>query len=319
MTRSFTRRLAPLALGTLGTIALSTALSGCGGPPTDSGEAVVVPEPNAAIPTAGAPAATPAPATAATPVPAAPAPATTAAASPASPVKAEGWGTLKGKIVFGSNAPASGDLVEKGKAPKDPEVCAKEGSIKSERLVVDATSKGVKYALVYLPKPTAVNDKAKAAASKADVIFDQAKCVFEPHVLGVMAGAKITLKSSDPVNHNVNAKLQKNSPFNSILASGNSTNFSPTTSERAPVPVTCDIHPWMQAWWMVLDNPYFAVTDKDGNFEIKNVPAGTQKVVVWQEATSFVTAPSGEDVTIKAGEPTSKDFTLDPAKVKPAR
>ena len=35
---------------------------------------------------------------------------------------------------------------------------------------------------------------------------------------------------------------------------------------------------------MVLDNPYFAVTDDKGNFEIKNVPAGTQKVVVWQEA-----------------------------------
>ena len=51
---------------------------------------------------------------------------------------------------------------------------------------------------------------------------------------------------------------------------------------------------------MVLDNPYFAVTDDKGNFEIKNVPAGTQKVVVWQEAVAkggFVTPPSGEDVT----------------------
>ena len=71
---------------------------------------------------------------------------------------------------------------------------------------------------------------------------------------------------------------------------------------------------------MVLDNPYFAVTDDKGNFEIKNVPAGTQKVVAWQEATGFVTAPSGEDVTIKAGaDATTKDFTVDPSKVKPAK
>jgi hypothetical protein len=59
------------------------------------------------------------------------------------------------------------------------------------------------------------------------------------------------------------------------------------------------------------------VTDDKGYFEIKNVPAGTQKVVVWQEAVGFVTAPSGEDVTIKANDPTVKDFTIDPTKVRP--
>ena len=72
---------------------------------------------------------------------------------------------------------------------------------------------------------------------------------------------------------------------------------------------------------MVLDNPYFAVTDDKGNFEIKNVPAGTQKVVVWQEAVKgggFVTAPSGEEVTIKANDTTVKDFTIDPRKLLPA-
>ena len=55
---------------------------------------------------------------------------------------------------------------------------------------------------------------------------------------------------------------------------------------------------------MVVDHPYIAVTDAKGNFEIKNVPAGTQKVVVWQEAVGFVTAPSGEDVTIKPNDTT---------------
>ena len=176
----------------------------------------------------------------------------------------------------------------------------------------------MKFALVYIPKPSAVNDDAKASALKAEVLFDQNGCVFEPHVLGIMAGGKVTLKSSDPVNHNVNARL-KNSPFNSLLAAGGTTQFSPGSAERTPASVTCDIHPWMQAWWLVLDNPYFAVTDAKGNYEIKNVPAGAQKVVVWQEATLFVTAPSGEEVAIKANEATSKDFTVDPGKVKPAQ
>ena len=75
----------------------------------------------------------------------------------------------------------------------------------------------------------------------------------------------------------------------------------------------------MKAWWMVLDHPYFAVTDDKGYFEIKNAPAGTQKVVVWQEAVDkngFVTAPSGDEVVIKANDATVKDFTLDPAALR---
>ena len=52
-------------------------------------------------------------------------------------------------------------------------------------------------------------------------MFDQKKCVFEPHVLGMMAGETVTLKSSDPVNHNVNVKL-KASTFNQTIAGGQS-------------------------------------------------------------------------------------------------
>ena len=59
------------------------------------------------------------------------------------------------------------------------------------------------------------------------------------------------------------------------------------------------------------------MTDAEGNFEIKNAPAGTQKVVVWQEAVGFVTAPSGDAVDIKANDATAKDFVVDAAKVRP--
>lgn len=309
MKRSFLRKMATVGCGTTVTLVLSTGLAGCGGP-SDSGDAVVVTAPGSTPPAAGAPAGG-----AATPASTSPSP----AASPApAGGKVEGWGTLKGQITFGSAAPDVPNLVEQGKAAKDPQICAKGAPIKSQRLVVDGATKGVKFALVYLPKPTAVSDDAKAGASKADVLFDQNGCVFEPHVLGVMAGGKITLKSSDPVNHNVNARL-KNSPFNSLLAAGGTSTFTPGSAERTPASVTCDIHPWMQAWWLVLDNPYFAVTDEKGNYEIKNVPAGSQKVVVWQEATGFVTAPSGEEVAVKANDPTAKDFTIDPGKVKPAQ
>lgn len=314
-----TRRTAPraviISLASAIAVSLGVAVSGCGGASPDSSDAFVRTEPGASV-SPEETAATPAPA-------AAPATTTTAPAapstSPASTGKSEGWGTLKGQVVFGGTPPPVEELFAKGAAPKDPTVCGKDAPIKSERLVVDPATKGVKFALVYIPKPTAVNPEAKSAAASTDVVFDQKNCVFEPHVLGVMAGSKVVLKSSDPVTHNVGAKLKVNNQFNSTLSAGSTMPYTPGSPERTPALVVCDVHPWMQAYWMVLDNPYYAVTDEKGNFEIKNVPAGTQKVVVWQEAVGFVTSGSGEDVAIAPNGDTTKTFTIDPSKVKPAR
>ena len=47
---------------------------------------------------------------------------------------------------------------------------------------------------------------------------------------------------------------------------------------------SCNIHPWMNAYVLVRDNPYMAVSGEDGTFEIKNVPAGKQEFVFWHEA-----------------------------------
>src|SRR5260221_13845793 len=92
-----------------------------------------------------------------------------------------------------------------------------------------------------------------------------------------MTGAKIDLKNSDPVNHNINSRL-KNNGFNKLLSASQNVAQPISDAERTPGELTCDIHPWMKAYWLVLHNPYFAVTDAQGNFEIKNVPAGVKKV-----------------------------------------
>ena len=44
------------------------------------------------------------------------------------------------------------------------------------------------------------------------------------------------------------------------------------------IPVGCDVHPWMRSYISVLDNPFFAVTDEDGKFEIKGLPAGEYEI-----------------------------------------
>ncbi len=294
---------------------LSAAFAGCGGSPTDQSDMnVVVPEAGTSVSTKGTPATTAAPG-GGTPV----AEKSTAAAAAPSGSAAGGWGTFKGRVVFDGSRAAPKVLQDKGKAAKDPEICAVNGPIVSEQLVVDSASSGVKNVLVYFPRPTAVNDDAKKAMLAKNVNFDQQKCVFEPHVLGMMVGETVTLKSSDNVNHNVNVKL-KQTQFNNIVTAAKAQPIALTGGERTPGAIICDIHPWMSAWWMVIDNPYITVTDEKGNFEIPNVPAGAQKVVVWQESVKgggFVTAPSGEEVTIKADDATVKEFKIDSSKLLP--
>ena len=66
-----------------------------------------------------------------------------------------------------------------------------------------------------------------------------------------------------------------------------------TLTEKIPaeaglVNVQCDIHGWMKAYIHVFDNPYFAVTGADGKFQMKNVPAGDYRILIWQEGMGWV-------------------------------
>jgi hypothetical protein len=52
--------------------------------------------------------------------------------------------------------------------------------------------------------------------------------------------------------------------------------------------VKCDYHPWMIAYWMILDHPYAAITDKDGKFTIENLPEGDHELVIWHEKVGYI-------------------------------
>ena len=173
--------------------------------------------------------------------------------------------------------------------------------------------------LVYLPRPTAVNEDAKKAAAAAKVEFDQKGCVFEPHVLGLMAAFRS--RSSRATRPTTTSMSSSRIPtFNRSIAGGQAFTFTPSAAERTPGQVVCDIHPWMTAWWMVLDSPYFAVTDDKGNYRDQERPGRHpegRRLAGSRAKGGFVTPPSGEDVTIKANDTTVKDFTIDPAKLLP--
>jgi len=216
------------------------------------------------------------------------------------------FGTIKGRLVWGGPAvPPARNLVEVGQATKDPQVCAKSQPIPARDLVVDPANKGVRYAFVYLVRPEGANpEAAKALVAKTPrVEIDQKNCEFLPYVTAMMQEQPLLLKSSDPVNHNVRFSAFTNAAFNQILPPNGQVEVK-LVAERRPIPLNCDIHPWMKGFIMVFDHPFFAITNEDGSFEIGGVPPGTQNLVIWQETVGYVTpgAARGMAVPVKAGQ-----------------
>jgi plastocyanin len=130
-------------------------------------------------------------------------------------------------------------------------------------------------------------------------LIDQVKMSFSPHVTVVLQGATVDFLNSDPVGHNVywpsisgNKKLAHNL---GTWPQGQKKSFQFTDLGSAPL--LCNVHPEMSGYVVVVPTPYFAVTDKDGNFVIKDVPAGHYTLKTWSEegksVTHEVNVPSG--------------------------
>jgi len=137
-------------------------------------------------------------------------------------------------------------------------------------------------------------------------VMDQKGLMFQPHIMAVQQGTSVDFLNSDSVAHNVfwisvggNKKL------------GHNLGTWPKGEKRAfkfdnpgVVPLLCNVHPEMSGYIVVSPTPYFAVTDKSGNYKIENVPDGTYNVVAWHEG-----AKTQSKAVVVSGD-TKADFTL---------
>ena len=121
----------------------------------------------------------------------------------------------------------------------------------------------------------------------------------------VRPGHQFEIVNQDAILHNVHAYRDDETLFN--LAQPFQGQASPQTVEgEGVVRVACDVHSWMQAWILVLDSPYFSLTDASGGFSITDIPPGEYTITMWHEALGS----SSKTVVVGTGEESSVSFKI---------
>lgn len=197
---------------------------------------------------------------------------------------ADEWGSIGGQIIVEGEIPERIVLIAKDAVVKDKEVCSAEEHL-AEDLIVDRDSRGLANVFLYLAKKPKSIHPDFVVPPKDAVQFSTRMCQFVPHCLICRTDQSVEFRQGDAVAHYTHPNPLKN-PAKAILVATYSTEpqiFVYSGAESVPMRVNCDFHPWMRAYWLMIDHPYAALTDKDGKFQIDNLPVGEHSFRIWHE------------------------------------
>ena len=210
-------------------------------------------------------------------------------------------------------ADVTGKATLEGKAPKPkvinmaavPACAAQHTNPVYDESIVAGANNELANVVVY------VKDGAKLGgqAPSKPVELDQKGCMYTPHVVAAMVGQELKVKNSDELLHNVHALARDNGEVNISQNQKGQENKLDVTKAVETFKVKCDVHPWMNAWVVVVDSPYYAVTGEDGTFDIKGLKDGKYTLVAWQEKMGT----QEQEIEVKDGKATA-DFKFAPKK-----
>ena len=227
--------------------------------------------------------------------------------------------TLMTSLEVASAGDVTGKVTLKGTPPTEMpidfgDVCGPlTHAVKTTRWYVTGKDNGLSDVFVYISKGL---EGKKFPAPSAAAEINQEGCMYYPYVTGAMVGQVLKFKNSDPFMHNVHGlpRADGNQEFNiaePFQGQVNDSSFTGNiTKTEVLVKVKCDVHPWMFCYVGVVDNPFFAVTDKDGTFKISNLPPGTYTLTAYHLKAHGSTPGVSQSITVAAG-PVTADFTVE--------
>ncbi len=211
-------------------------------------------------------------------------------------IEVKNGGSIKGKVKVAGKYEDPVLKIE-----KDVEFCGKSQPAKMYLISGDM---GIQNVLVIVE-----NVQKGKAAPKQDTVIDNLKCYFEPLVSIAYKGSNYVLKNSDPILHNTSLALmlgdKRRTVYNLALPKKDQVITKPVRVTGLH-DVKCDAHSWMRAYVYVSEHPYVAITDAQGNFEIKDLPPGKYTVRFWHEGLKEVK----KDVEVSAGKVSELNVTM---------
>ena len=204
--------------------------------------------------------------------------------------------TIKGVAKWKGNIPTLPPIT----VFKHMDKCGQE--VFNPALVVNPANMGVKFTAVYLEKVVEgkpLPDKnSKIKVNSSGVLHagrdenqrpDSQLCNFEEHVFGFVRTKKIGMYNMENLLHNPHAFGSNGATlFNTPLPDRNRMTKKKLKRVKGINRYQCDTHIHMNGWMLGLSHPYFSITDKNGNYEITDVPNGKYKLIVWHEGYNIV-------------------------------
>lgn len=136
-----------------------------------------------------------------------------------------------------------------------------------------------------------------------NVHISQKNMVFTPHITPILKGTTVDFTNDDSVAHNVFTPPGSATIFN-LGIYGTGVTKTMKFNELGVSTLLCSVHPEMVAYVIALQNPYYAMTDNEGNFKIENVPAGSYQIKFWNEKLQADPQPA----MVEAGKTTTVTF-----------
>jgi plastocyanin len=214
------------------------------------------------------------------------------------PATAGTTASLKGVVRFEGMPPKS-KLISMSADPS----CAKQHSspVSAQAIVTD--SKGdLQNVVVFVAE--GLGDRTFEVPTQP-VVVEQKGCMYLPHVLAVRANQQLHMVNDDPTSHNIHPTPANNREWNKAEPPGSSVDEAFAREEIA-IPVKCNVHPWMHGYIAVFKHPYFAVTGKNGSFDLSNLPPGTYTIKAWHETLGTST----QTITVGANEAKEISFVF---------
>ena len=200
-------------------------------------------------------------------------------------------GDVKGTVTVTGKIPAMEDLKRNSDA-----FCAKK-QMKDESVIAGKKGELANVVVHINGLPATAPPAEKASLSQDD-------CMYRPRVQGVVDGQKLEIRNGDPVLHNIHTYEGARTLFNVAQVPGTPNIEKTFTQNGVMLKFKCDVHQWMTGYIWVQNNGWFAVSDKDGKFEIKDVPVGTWDIEAWHERFGTKTGK----VTVVKGKPAEVKF-----------